>query len=192
MVFLIHSPAVIQVVIVDRHLDLEALEARQAREGSRLYTYLMHRLLDLLQVWLVGKEDGCFFTIHMAQIGSCAAHALYSTLTTWPEPLGSMFPSFCVCKERTCTCDAVLPGSSCKARQGSNLWILPEGVADLLVSKSRGWVMCFSVCSGGGWCGIVKFLPSLVVVARDVSRAKLVFLVHMSFKFAVQAGEVVD
>eukprot|EP00983_Pelagomonas_calceolata_P132998 1161923-Pelagomonas_calceolata.AAC.6 len=70
----------------------------------------------------------------------------------------------------------------------------PQGVADILVSKSRDWVVCFSVCGVGGWYGIVKFLPSLVVearVARDVSRSKLVFLVHMCFKFVTQVGEVV-
>eukprot|EP00983_Pelagomonas_calceolata_P054678 1143811-Pelagomonas_calceolata.AAC.1 len=71
-----------------------------------------------------------------------------------------------------------------------NLKVEAYGVAYLLVSKSRDWVVCFSVCSGGGWYVIVKFLPSLVVVARDISRAKLVFLVHMCFKFVVQVGEI--
>eukprot|EP00983_Pelagomonas_calceolata_P071421 1151224-Pelagomonas_calceolata.AAC.3 len=47
---------------------------------------------------------------------------------------------------------------------------LEKGVADLLVSKLKDWVVCFSVCSGCGWYGTVKFLPSLVVVARDASR----------------------
>eukprot|EP00983_Pelagomonas_calceolata_P003213 104780-Pelagomonas_calceolata.AAC.1 len=79
---------------------------------------------------------------------------------------------------------------ACLCVYSSNHWILPGGVADLLVSKLRDGVVCFSVCSGGGWYGIIKFLPSVVVVARDVSRAKLVFLVHKCF--VVQVFEVVD
>jgi len=52
-----------------------------------------------------------------------------------------------------------------------NLWIFPKGVADFLVCKLRGRVVGFIVCAVGGWCGIVKLLPSLVVVARGVSAA---------------------
>ena len=72
-----------------------------------------------------------------------------------------------------------------------NLWIFPEGVADCLVCKLRGRVVGLIVRVVCGWGGIVKLLPSLVVVARGVSRAKLVFLVHVSFKFVTQVGEVV-
>ena len=50
--------------------------------------------------------------------------------------------------------------------------------------------MRFSVCIGGGWCGIVKLLRSLVVVARGVSRANFTFLVHVCLKFVVQVGQV--
>ena len=52
-----------------------------------------------------------------------------------------------------------------------NIWIFPEVVANFLVFKLRDWVVSFIVCVVGGWCGIVKLLPSLVVVARGVSAA---------------------
>ena len=52
-----------------------------------------------------------------------------------------------------------------------NLWIFPEGVADCLVCKLRGRVVGLIVCVVCGWCGIIKLLPSLVVVSRGVSAA---------------------
>eukprot|EP00983_Pelagomonas_calceolata_P012556 402587-Pelagomonas_calceolata.AAC.1 len=58
----------------------------------------------------------------------------------------------------------------------SNLRSRPEIVADFLVSKLTGWVVSFYTGSGK-WgsrlYGMVEPLPAIVMVARDISRAKL-------------------
>eukprot|EP00983_Pelagomonas_calceolata_P051853 1142598-Pelagomonas_calceolata.AAC.3 len=66
--------------------------------------------------------------------------------------------------------------------QASNLRSRPEGVADLLVSKLTGWVVGFYVGSGdwgSGFYGIIEPLPAIVMVAGGISRAELVFFVHV-------------
>eukprot|EP00983_Pelagomonas_calceolata_P101091 1158653-Pelagomonas_calceolata.AAC.6 len=70
-----------------------------------------------------------------------------------------------------------------------------EGVADLFVSQLTVWAVSFNVGSGdwaSGLYGIVEPCPAIVMVTRDISRAKFVLFMHVYFKFVAQVGEILD
>eukprot|EP00983_Pelagomonas_calceolata_P118019 1160464-Pelagomonas_calceolata.AAC.13 len=61
--------------------------------------------------------------------------------------------------------------------------------------RLRGWVVSFRIgigVWGSGLYGIVKPLPAIVIVARGISVAKFVHLVHVYFKLVCQVGEVLS
>eukprot|EP00983_Pelagomonas_calceolata_P130960 1161730-Pelagomonas_calceolata.AAC.3 len=57
-----------------------------------------------------------------------------------------------------------------------------------------GWVTSFYIGSGdwgSGLYGMIEPLPAIEMVARDISRSKLVLFVHVQFKFFCRVVEVV-
>eukprot|EP00983_Pelagomonas_calceolata_P066146 1148882-Pelagomonas_calceolata.AAC.2 len=76
-------------------------------------------------------------------------------------------------------------------RAEGDLWVIPEGVVDFFVGKLRGWVARFrngSGIMGNRLHGIVELLPAIVIVARGISRAELVLVVHVCFELVRQVG----
>eukprot|EP00983_Pelagomonas_calceolata_P029938 936894-Pelagomonas_calceolata.AAC.1 len=60
---------------------------------------------------------------------------------------------------------------------------MPERIAGFFAGEARGWVVSFRIGSGvwgSGLYVIVKPLPAITVVARGISRAKLVCICVLS------------
>eukprot|EP00983_Pelagomonas_calceolata_P009006 292742-Pelagomonas_calceolata.AAC.1 len=67
--------------------------------------------------------------------------------------------------------------------------ILGVDKKELLISLLTGWVVSFYIGSsdcGSGLYGMVEPPPASVMIARDISRDKLVLFVHVQFKFVGQ------